>query len=81
MDINSTKSWEDEDVIYLMPRLKNIPHHGREGWERMNCPICGAECWKTALGKKFEKETGAKGVCTMCGLKHSLQGQRGKRDE
>lgn len=81
MDINLVKPWEGEDAIYLMPLVENIPRHGRDGWERTNCPICGEECWKTTLGKKFEKETGAKGMCTMCGLKHRRHRERGERDE
>ena len=67
MEINLAKPWEDEKTIYFMPLIENVPH-GRNGWERMNCPICGAECWKTTLARKFEKEEGAKGMCTMCGL-------------
>lgn len=28
-----------------MPLLASVPE-GKEGWEKVRCPVCGALCWK-----------------------------------
>lgn len=52
-----------------MPLLANVPE-GKEGWEKVRCPVCGALCWKRPedAGVIFHsKLDGA--CCTLCALK------------
>lgn len=52
-----------------MPLLTNAPE-GKEGWEKVHCPVCGAFCWKRPeyAGVIYHsKLDGA--CCTLCALK------------
>lgn len=51
MEINLAKPWEDEKTIYFMPLIENVTH-GRNGWERMNCPICGGRMLEDYISEK-----------------------------
>lgn len=53
-----------------MPLVENVPA-GRDGWIKTVCPRCGAECWESPQARSVKK-MGAKGMCTYCVLKTTL---------
>ena len=66
--------WKPGDSgILCMPMKKNIPQADREDWSLTTCPICGAECWSTALGRYAQTlDPNLKAACTECALRAQL---------
>lgn len=62
--------YKGEEGALCMPLKSNVPE-GREGWELMNCPQCGRECWKNVELVKVAKILNPKleELCTECALK------------
>ena len=59
--------WAGQPGTLAMPLLANVPI-GHEGWEIVECPICGEECWKRPEQEQLEAQ-GVKAACTICALK------------
>ncbi len=60
---------KDKGGWLCMHRLENCPE-GKNGWEKVKCPICGELCWKRPTDEmviRYNKLDGA--ACTLCALK------------
>ena len=43
---------------------------GKEGWEKVHCPVCGALCWKRPEDAGVVYHSKLDGACcTLCALK------------
>lgn len=52
-----------------MPLLASVPE-GKEGWEKVRCPVCGALCWKRPEDAGVIYHSNLDGACcTLCALK------------
>jgi len=52
-----------------MPLLASVPE-GKEGWEKVRCPVCGALCWKRPEDAGVICHSKLDGACcTLCALK------------
>lgn len=54
--------------IACLPLVRNVPVPRAEDWKKVVCPVCGEECWESALAREVIS-TGTKAACTMCALK------------
>jgi hypothetical protein len=62
----------DRGGMLMLPLIKNIPV-GKKGWEKINCPTCGEECWiRPGDTEIIEDYTLAGAACTMCCIKTSV---------
>ena len=68
--------WKPGDGgILAMTMKKNIPEAGRKDWTLTTCPICGAECWSTALERYAQSlDPNLRAACTECALRVGLNG-------
>lgn len=53
--------------IACLPLVRNVPEPKAEDWKKVNCPVCGAECWESDLARQIIS-AGTKAACTMCAL-------------
>lgn len=52
-----------------MPLLASVPE-GKEGWEKVRWPVCGALCWKRPEDAGVICHSKLDGACcTLCALK------------
>lgn len=64
--------------VLAMPMRKNIPWADREDWSLTTCPVCGAECWSTALARYAQTmDPGLRAACTECALRAGLNSGSG----
>ena len=70
MDIKVWPRREDEKGgTICMPLRVNVPA-GRSGWKLLQCPSCGALCWKMPeVDAMIRKDPSIRAFCTMCALK------------
>jgi hypothetical protein len=62
----------DRGGMLMLPLVENIPV-GKEGWEKINCPMCGDECWLKPEAKEIINAASLSGAaCTMCCIKASV---------
>lgn len=52
-----------------MPLVTHVPE-GRQGWEKVHCPVCGELCWKRPNDADVIAKNNLEGaLCTSCALK------------
>lgn len=54
--------------IACLPLVRNVSVPRAEDWKKVVCPVCGEECWESALAREAIS-IGTKAACTMCTLK------------
>ncbi len=63
----------DRGGYLCMPLFNNVPE-GREGWEKIHCPICGKMCWKRPEDNRVIFHSRLDGTaCTECALKIGME--------
>ena len=69
MHIGTTSRPPRSGLIITMPMRKNVPD-GTMGWALTTCPVCGAECWDTPLGRQGQDMfPDMQKACTECALR------------
>lgn len=67
--------WDGQGGHICLPLVKNISEP-REGWKKVECPKCGAECYLSPEAKQIVEENQGKitAYCTECVLRMSQKG-------
>ena len=77
MKIEITPHCTGDGGILAMPMKKNIPV-GHEDWRLTTCPICGAECWESALSRQVQiLEPDLLVACTECAIRAGMYKKKG----
>lgn len=66
-DVIRPRKKTEQGGYVCMPMLKNVSQ-GHKSWKLVQCPECGAPCWRTPEHELVER-TGAVALCTECALK------------
>jgi hypothetical protein len=74
IDLSPRKKGEKGGILCL-PLDKNLNgdvQAKHPDWQPVQCPKCGAKCWKPAEVEKLQKEDGVQLLCTKCALEAGL---------